>query len=73
MSNVTQKKVANTSLITKDERVKYDSLTSVASKIRFLLSLNKSKGDISRYMSEVEGKEVRYQWVRNVSITPIKK
>lgn len=73
MSNVTQKKVADKSLITKEELVKYDALTSVAAKVRFLLSLNKSRGDISRFMTEKEGKLIRYQWVRNIELTPLKK
>ena len=73
MSNVTVKKEANKELINTTEMKKYDSLTSIAAKIRYLLSLNKSKGDISRFMTDKEGKLVRYQWVRNVSLTPIKK
>lgn len=73
MTNVTTKKTANKDLITKDERAKYDACTSIASKVRFLLSLGKSRGDISRWMTEVEDKLVRYQWVRNIELTPLKK
>lgn len=73
MTNVTQKKIADKSLISKDELVKYESMTSVASKVRYLLSLNKSRGDISRFMTDKEGKLIRYQWVRNIELTPLKK
>lgn len=73
MSNVTVKKEVNKSLITTDELKKYDTLTSIASKVRYLLSLGKSRGDISRWMSDKEGKLVRYQWVRNIELTPLKK
>lgn len=73
MNTVTTKKEANKNLITKDELAKYDALTSIASKVRYLLSLGKSRGDISRWMSEKEGKLVRYQWVRNIELTPLKK
>ena len=48
-------------------------MTTVAGKVRYLLSLGKSRGDISRYMTEKEGKEVRYQWIRNIELTPLKK
>lgn len=46
---------------------KLESLTTTSSKIRFLDSLGYTRGDISRILG------VRYQWVRNVLITPIKK
>jgi len=43
-----------------------DSLTSTASKIRYLHSKKYSRGDISRILN------IRYQWVRNVLIIPLK-
>lgn len=52
--------------VSKDLQVKLDSLTSTAAKIRFLASEGHSRGDISRILS------IRYQWVRNVLITPLK-
>ena len=73
MSNVTQKKVANMSLLNAEQTKKYDAQTSIASKIRYMLSLKIARGDISRYMTEKEQREVRYQWVRNVELTPVKK
>lgn len=73
MTNVTVKKIADKNLISNDEMKKYDGLTSIASKVRYLLSLGKSRGDISRWMTEKEGKLVRYQWVRNIELTPLKK
>lgn len=44
-----------------------DTFTTTASKIRFLDANNFSKGDISRILN------IRYQWVRNVLNTPLKK
>jgi hypothetical protein len=73
MTAVTTKKIADKSLLAKDELAKYEALTSIAAKVRFMLSLNKSRGDISRFMTEKEGKLVRYQWVRNIELTPLKK
>lgn len=67
------KKVADKGMLTKEQKATYDSLTSIAAKVRFLLGEGKSRGDISRYMTEVEGKLVRYQWVRNIELTPLKK
>lgn len=52
--------------VSKEIRSELDSLTQTASKIRFLLSKNYSRGDVSRILG------IRYQWVRNVSITPLK-
>lgn len=71
-TNPTQKKVADKNLLTKAETAKYDECTSIASKVRYLLSIGKSRGDISRFMTEKEGKLVRYQWVRNIELTPVK-
>lgn len=73
MKNNTQKKTVAKNFITAAERTKYDEHTSIAGKVRYLLSLKKSRGDISRFMSEAEGKLIRYQWVRNIELTPLKK
>lgn len=43
------------------------TLTTTSSKVRFLHSEGYDKGDISRILN------IRYQWVRNVLITPLKK
>lgn len=67
------KKVVEKTFITNDELDKYKELTSIAAKVRYLLSLNKSRGDISRFMSKQEGKYIRYQWVRNIALQPLKK
>jgi hypothetical protein len=72
MNAVTTKKSADLNLITSSQMKEYESLTSIAAKIRFLHGLKKSKGDISRFMTEKEGKLVRYQWVRNVLNQPLK-
>lgn len=71
MSN--QKKVIEKNFLNNDEQKKYDEMTSIASKVRFLLSLKKTRGDISRYMTEREERLIRYQWVRNIELQPLKK
>lgn len=62
MSN-TKKNVPN---LSKDIQSKLSEMTQTASKIRFLHSEGFSRGDISRVL------QIRYQWVRNVLITPLK-
>jgi hypothetical protein len=52
--------------VSKEIRSELDALSQTASKIRFLHSKGFSRGDISRILS------IRYQWVRNVLITPLK-
>jgi hypothetical protein len=54
-------------VLDKDIQAKLDALTSTASKVRFLDSTGMPRGDISRVLG------IRYQWVRNVLITPLKK
>ncbi len=73
MNTSTQKKTANLKLLSKEQEATYDGFTSIAAKVRFLATITTSRGDISRYMSHKEGREVRYQWVRNVLETPLKK
>lgn len=48
------------------------ALPNVSARIRYLNDQKMSRGDIARFLSTTEGKEVRYQWVRNVLITPVK-
>lgn len=43
------------------------ALTTMSSKIRFLDSKGLSRGQIAKTLG------IRYQWVRNVLVTPIKK
>ena len=62
MSN-TKKNIPN---VSKEVRETLESMTQTASKIRYLDSIGMSRGDISRVLS------IRYQWVRNVLITPLK-
>jgi hypothetical protein len=62
MSN-TKKSVPSVSKSVQDQ---LDSCTSVAARVRFLSSQGMSRGDISRVLG------IRYQWVRNVLITPLK-
>lgn len=65
MTTTTNKKTAP-SLATKVQ-AELDTLTTTAAKIRFLHAANYSKGDIGRILN------IRYQWVRNVLNTPLKK
>lgn len=46
---------------------KLEELTSTAAKVRYLASEKFDRGDIARIL------DIRYQWVRNVLITPLKK
>lgn len=62
-----------TKKLSKAQLEKYSGLTSISSKIRHLNSEGFSRGDISRIMTELEGRLVRYQHVRNVLITPLKR
>jgi IMP dehydrogenase/GMP reductase len=71
MSN--QKKAVQKDLLTSEQVKTYNGLTSIAAKVRFLATVTQDRGTISRYMTEVEGREVRYQWVRNVLLTPLKR
>lgn len=56
-----------------DVKVKIDTIelpvdyTTMSSKIRFLLGLGYSRSEVSKRLG------IRYQWVRNVEITPVKK
>lgn len=61
-----QAQTATTEVTTK---VEYDlsGCTTTSAKIRKLTSLNLDRGTIAKYLG------VRYQHVRNVQITPIKK
>jgi hypothetical protein len=46
---------------------------SVSGAIRGLFALGKKRGEIAKILTEERGKLVRYQHVRNVLITPVKK
>jgi hypothetical protein len=49
------------------QTAKLEGMTQMASKIRYLLGeFNGSRGDVARTLG------IRYQWVRNVAITPLK-
>jgi hypothetical protein len=52
--------------VTKQIQSELDAMTQTASKIRHLHANGFSRGDISRVLG------IRYQWVRNVLITPLK-
>ena len=63
-----QMTTTNTNTDTKTElQVHLDTLPTMAAKIRHCLSIEMSRGDTAKLLG------IRYQWVRNVAITPIKK
>lgn len=43
------------------------ALPSMASKIRFCLAQGMKRGEVAKFLG------IRYQWVRNVELTPLKK
>lgn len=51
---------------TKIESIDLSSFSTKSSKIRYLHSLNFSRGQIAKFL------DIRYQHVRNVLITPVK-
>lgn len=50
----------------------YAAFTTISAKIRYLAASGMKRGDIAKFMTEKEGRLVRYQHVRNVLITPLK-
>ena len=52
--------------LSKDQQATLDGLTQMAGKIRYLLGEGFDRGAVSRILN------IRYQWVRNVAITPLK-
>ena len=71
--NKNAKKVASAKIVreAKELYAKFDEV--MAPTIRALLAKNYSKGDISRALTQATNKVVIYQWIRNVSLTPLKK
>ena len=65
----TEAKKVTVAEATKEALKKIDTMSG---KIRYLSGQKMTTGDISRTLTSTEGKEVRYQWVRNVLITPVK-
>lgn len=43
-----------------------DKLDTMSAKIRYLDAEGFARADISRILTKTEGRNVRYQWVRNV-------
>jgi hypothetical protein len=52
--------------INKALQERLDACTSTAQRVRMLNAEGMSRGDISRALN------IRYQWVRNILITPLK-
>lgn len=61
----TNKKIAPK--LNKSQSEALEALDTMSAKIRYLNSEGMSRGDIARTLN------IRYQWVRNVLITPLKK
>lgn len=64
-TTASNKKVAPT--LEASVQKKLDALATTAAKIRFLEANKFARGDIARILN------IRYQWVRNVLNTPLKK
>lgn len=62
MSNTKKVTVAKS-----DELEALSQMKTMSEKIRYLAATGYDRGDISRIL------DIRYQWVRNVLITPMKK
>ena len=66
-------KKTSTKTTTKTKTYKMDDYNSKSHMIRSLNSEGKSRSEIVKIISESQGKPIRYQHVRNVLITPLKK
>ena len=49
-----------------------NSFETMSAQIRYLNSQKFTRGEISKILSKKHNKLVRYQWVRNVLIQPVK-
>lgn len=58
---------AQAKVLAKAEQTAYDACTGTSARIRYLASLGWPRGDIARFVDR------RYQHVRNVLITPLKR
>jgi hypothetical protein len=59
--------------LSEGQQASFDVMKTKSERIRFLASLGYKNGPISKYLSTVYGKLVRYQHVRNVLKSPLKK
>ena len=65
------KKVKNVQ--TNDVMAELQNLKGKSAQIRYLDSIGKTRSEIVKIISELHGKEIRYQHVRNVLVTLLKK
>jgi hypothetical protein len=63
---------AKKAIMTAEQKKALAALPTTSARIRWLDSKSVSRGDIARIMTEFNGKECRYQHVRNVLVTPVK-
>lgn len=56
----------NAPTVSKEIQAGLEAIPTTSGKIRYLAGQKMSRGDISRVLG------IRYQWVRNVLITPLK-
>jgi hypothetical protein len=66
MTKMTKTEEQNTTIVNRIDST-LESLPTTSSKIRFLHSEGFDRSQISKILN------IRYQWVRNVLITPLKK
>lgn len=52
--------------LNKNQTEKLNSLTTMSGKIRYLAAIGMTRGQIAKTL------KIRYQWVRNVLIQPVK-
>lgn len=59
--------------LSKEQKKAFDEQITLSAKIRYLNSQQFSTGQISKFLTKEEGRNIRYQHVRNVLITPMKR
>lgn len=59
--------------LTKEQQKAFNEMITTSAKIRYMNTQKFSTGQIAKYLSKTEGRQIRYQHVRNVLITPMKR
>lgn len=59
--------------LNESQQAAFDGMKTKSERIRYLASLGHKTSSIGKYLTTVYGKLVRYQHVRNVLKTPLKK
>jgi hypothetical protein len=72
MAQANQTTTKKTVTVTAETTKALKELPTLSARIRYLDSKGMSRGDIQRTLTQHEGREIRYQHVRNVLVTPVK-